>query len=301
MHSLFVFGGAMVDNRESITAKLCAFARAYHSNFEPDKLFDDHLSFDLMGKEEYEETRAFILENYTKEMDLREFLYEYFAPIPLARERFTEEHLKRFATEPCQYVICGAGADTFSFRNDNEDIEVFEVDHPDTQRYKLERVRSLEWIIPKNVHFVPVDLNVETMILGLTEAGFDPGKKTFFTILGVSYYLTLPVFTETLRQIAELSANGSLLVFDFPLSGTGYPDRVQHLEQITADLGEKMTGGFSYNDVSRALYSLGFQIDTYLSADRVQKAYFDGRKDNMRAFENVSLLSATYTSGYVFE
>ncbi len=291
----------MVDNRESMTAKLCAFARAYHSNIEPRKISDDYLAFDLMGKEEYEEIREHIVSNYTHDRNIKWFVNTFFAPIPLARERFVEERLRDYADEPCQMVICGAGADTFSFRNDNEGITIFEVDHPDTQRYKKQRIRALEWNIPKNVRFVPVDFNIEKMSDKLIEAGFDTNVRTFFTILGVSYYLTLPVFTETLRQIADLSAPGSELIFDFPLQGTGYPERVGYLAHITEELGEKMSGGFTYNDVSRALYSLGFQIDTYLPPDMVERSFFADRGDELHAFENVSLLSASYTSGYVFE
>ena len=294
----------MVDNKESMTAKLCAFARAYHSYFIRDKIADDHLAYDFMGRESYDSTRRFILSRYVNgDTDkLRDFIETYFAPIPIARQKFTETRLERFAKGgKCQYVICGAGADTFSFRNDNEDIEIFGVDHPDTQYFKIDRINTLEWNIPGNVHFVPVDFNKETMTGGLIKAGFDPGKRTFFSILGVSYYLTLPVFTKTLEQIAELSSPGSVLVFDFPLPGNDFPERVGYLEHLTEELGEKMSGGFSYSSVSRALYSLGFQIDTYMPPDKVQKAFFDGRKDGMRAFENVSLLSAEYTGGYAFE
>ena len=219
----------MVDNKESMTAKLCAFARAYHSYFIRDKIADDHLAYDFMGRESYDSTRRFILSRYVNgDTDkLRDFIETYFAPIPIARQKFTETRLERFAKGgKCQYVICGAGADTFSFRNDNEDIEIFEVDHPDTQYFKIDRINTLEWNIPGNVHFVPVDFNKETMTDGLIKAGFDPGKRTFFSILGVSYYLTLPVFTKTLEQIAELSSPGSVLVFDFPLPGNDFPERV---------------------------------------------------------------------------
>lgn len=294
----------MIETQESITAKLCAFIRGYHSNYIRQKIADDYLAYDLMGKEAYDRIKEFIISRYSgsDETRFRSFIDTYFAPIPLARLKFTEERLLRFAEEEnVQCVICGAGADTFSFRNENENIEIFEVDHPDTQRFKLERIKQLEWNIPKNVHFVPVDFNKETMIEGLKKAGFDTRKKTFFTILGVSYYLTLPVFTHTLEQIAELSERGSVLVFDFPLSEGAFPWRVYELEKMTSDLGEVMTGGFSYADVSRALYSLGFQIDTYLPPSKVQKEYFENRNDGMRAFENVSLLSAEYTGGYVFE
>jgi methyltransferase (TIGR00027 family) len=151
------------------------------------------------------------------------------------------------------------------------------------------------------VHFVPVDFERQRMTDELLKAGFDPQKKSFFSILGVTYYLTLDVFSETLSQIAELSAAGSAVVFDYPMKTGTFPARVHRLEQITASLGEHMRGGYDYAEVSRALYSLGFQIDTYLPPEKVQKQYFDGRADRMRAFENVSLISATYTAGYSFE
>lgn len=294
----------MIENQESYTAKLCAFARAWHSNTARSKIFDDFLAYDLMGWEAYENVKQQIIKDYTNGTrdDFVRFLNNYFVPIPLSRLRFTESRLRKFAeSEPVQYVICGAGADSFSFRNSNPQIEVFEVDHPDTQRYKKERIRQLEWNVPRNVHFVPVDFEKETMIAGLLGAGFSTEKKTFFSILGVSYYLTLPVFTETLRQIAALSQLGSVLAFDFPLKNGDFPPRVAELEQMTKDLGEQMQGGFTYAEVSRALYALGFQIDTYLSPDKVQDAYYKGRTDGLTAFENVSLLSATFTNGRVYE
>ena len=294
----------MIQDQESYTAKLCAFARAWHSNTARQKIFDDYLAFDLMGWEGYERIKAEIMQRYevaTRD-DLGRFVNEYFAPIPLARLRFTESRLLKFAQSgKVQYVICGAGADSFSFRNANQDIEVFEVDHPDTQRYKRERIRALEWNIPKNVHFVPVDFEKETMIGRLLSAGFSPEKPTFFSILGVTYYLTLPVFTETLRQIELLASLGSVLVFDLPLRSGERPPRVAALEQITADLGEPMRGGYDHAEVSRALYALGFQIDTYYTPRMVQEHYFADRADGMHAWENVCLLSATLTNGRCYE
>ena len=293
----------MIKHQESQTAKLCAFARGWHSNTAKQKLFDDYLAYDMMGADEFERQRALIRDAYTdgSPEDFVRFVNTYFVPIPLARIRFTEDRLAAFAEDRVQYVICGAGADSFSFRNPNPRIEVFEVDHPDTQRYKRERVRQLEWNVPHNVHFVPVDFEKETMTGGLLSAGFSPEKPTFFSILGVSYYLTLPVFTETLRQIAALSSLGSVLSFDFPLKSGDFPARVKELEQITENLGESMRGGFDYGEVSRALYALGFQIDTYLTPEKVQEAYFKDRADGMRAWENVCLLSATYTNGRIYE
>lgn len=287
----------MVQHQESTTAKLCAFARAFHSNHARNKIFDDYLAYDLMGQETYQTLEAFIREEFTGGKEISDFVNQYFSPIPLSRLPFTEHRLQKFAqNQKVQYVICGAGADTFSFRNTNPKIEIFEIDHPDTQRYKLERIEELEWNIPENVHFVPVDFEAERMTDKLLASGFDPNKKTFFSILGVSYYLTLPVFTHTLSQIAELSALGSVLVFDYPIKNQ-FTGRAGELEAITEALGEKMQGGFHYNEVSRALYQLGFQIDTYLTPEKIQKLYFSNRTDNLKAFENVSLLSAIFTNG----
>lgn len=298
----------MVNERESVTAKICAFVRAWHSNRARQKIYDDYLAYDMLGKEEYDSIYEIISsgldgsQDFSRE-DAEEIINEYFAPIPLSRIHFNESRLADFAKEngKIQYVICGAGSDTFAFRNDNSDIEVFEIDHPDTQRYKLEKIRELEWNIRENVHYVSVDFEKERMCDKLLEAGFDPEKKTFFSILGVTYYLTLDVFTDTLDQMAELSALGSELVFDYPIKTGKFPQRVARLEKITEGLGEVMRGGYDYNEVSRALYSLGFQIDTYMPPEKVQKEYFDGRKDGLRAFENVSLISATYTAGYDYE
>ncbi|MBO5609062.1 MAG: class I SAM-dependent methyltransferase [Eubacterium sp.] len=295
----------MVKERESITAKLCAFARAWHSYNSREKIYDDYLAFDFMGKEEYEELYEMISDGLIdtgddEELEPEDIVKDYLAPIPLSRLHFNEKGLEEFAreNEDIQYVICGAGEDTFAFRNENESIEIFEVDHPDTQRFKLERIRDLEWIMRPNVHYVPVDFEKERMLDKLLEAGFDPNKKTYFSILGVSYYLTLDVFSETLRQIAELSQPGSRVVFDYPHSAGDFPERVERLEELTRALGEVMCGGFDPYEVKCILCSLGFRLDKILTPEKVQEKYFDGRSDGLKAFENVSLVSATFVDGY---
>ena len=224
----------MVDERESITAKLCAFARAWHSYYSREKIYDDYLAFDFMGKEEYEEMLEMIKEGLIdserlEKENAEKVIADYFLPIPLSRMHFNENGLAEFAKEngKIQYVICGAGADTFSFRNDNDDIEVF---------------------------------------------------------------------AETLRQIAELSLVGSKVVFDYPLSSGHYPDRVKRLEEITESLGEVMCGGFDSNEMRCVLCSLGFKLDVQMDPKQIQETYFEGRSDGLKAFENVSLVSATYVN-----
>lgn len=297
----------MIDTQESITAKLCSFARAYHSNFGRQKIFDDYLAYDLMGKEEYEEIGQLIENDFeisafdTNRTFNGAFVYpkldRYITPIPLSRIAFAENELNRFARENgrCQYVICGAGMDTFAFRNENPDIQIFELDHPDTQRYKLDKIKGLEWNVPENVRHVPIDFATDDMAEILKNAGFDENIPAFFAILGVTYYLTLPVFEQTIEKISRISGIGNRLVFDFPDETTfdeNGAERVYHLTQITAKLGETMQHGFFVTEIRQALLRHGFSIDIHETPETIQKRFFEHRADGQTAFENVHFILA---------
>lgn len=298
----------MIDTKESVTAKICSFARAYHSNYCKQKIFDDYLAYDMMGKEEYDAIsqqleQYFINSKYDffdglQREEVWRSLNEYIAPIPLSRISFAEQRLIQFSREheDCQYVICGAGMDTFAFRNDNPQIQIFELDHPDTQNYKLNRVRELRWNIPKNVRYVPVDFEIGNMKEALFKAGFRPELPTFFSILGVTYYLELPVFEETVRNIAELSAKGNVLVFDYPDKVTSDEShvRILRLAEITALLGEEMKDGYSYSSLNNALENHRFTVERHMTPEDIQNTYFENRIDNVRAFENVHFISTIY-------
>lgn len=297
----------MIDTQESITAKLCSFARAYHSNFEKQKIFDDYLAYDLMGKEEYDKIgqliqHEFNSEDYNPNIGFKgELVYplinQYISPIPLSRIAYAEQELKDFAKQSgeCQYVICGAGMDTFAFRNDNPNIRIYELDHPDTQRYKLEKIRELEWNIPKNVHFVAIDFAKDDMKETLLSAGYSPSIPTFFAILGVTYYLTLPVFEQTIEKISKLSGEGNIIVFDYPDETTfseESADRVKKLTKITASLGEIMKQGFSFEDMKNALKRHEFLVKNHLTPKDIQRNFFENRSDNQRAYENIHFITA---------
>ena len=308
----------MIEEQESITAQLCLFARAFHSNYGKEKIFDDYLSFDLMGREQYEEIGQLIENDFDPEKfdrnrwfchkNIKDILYKYILPIPLSRIKFAEIELENFAKlkgamgEKIQYVICGAGMDSFAFRNQIHNIKIFEVDHPDTQRYKLERIKKLEWIIPENLTFVPVDFSKDSLKEKLLEKGFDPNLPTFTAILGVTYYLTLPVFEQTLKIISELSPVGSKLIFDFPDERTFTEElkkdapRVQELADVTEKLGEPMLHGFSTEEVKQALERNAFELASHYRPETIQDLYFEGRSDGLKAYENVHFIVAEKTS-----
>ena len=297
----------MIDMRESITAKLCSFARAYHSNFGKDKIFDDYLAYDLMGKDEYNEIGQLIENKFDASSFDDKYSFDgdrvyplvnrYITPIPISRIAFAENELGRFVKEngKCQYVICGAGMDTFAFRNENPDIHIFELDHPDTQRFKLERVKRLEWNIPKNVRYVSVDFSKDDMTEALEGAGLQQDVPTFFSILGVTYYLTLHVFEETLAKINRISTVGNRLVFDFPDETTFKKHknmRAYELAQITDKLGEPMQHGFTAEEIRRAVSENGFSVIRHETPQIIQKTYFENRADGQSAFENIHFILA---------
>lgn len=297
----------MIATQESMTAKLCSFARAYHSNISRKKIFDDYLAYDLMGKEEFEKVGRLIQNDFIRKASddaagfdtsqITPTLDRYIAPIPLSRIAFAEQKLLEFAEryDRCQYVICGAGMDTFAFRNEALHIRIFELDHPDTGRYKRERIKELQWNIPESLTFVPIDFSKDDMTEVLLASGFDPKLPTFFAILGVSYYLTLPVFEQTIKKISELCGGVGKVVFDYPDETTlkvGISERVQTLAEITERLGEKMLHGYSYSEINTLLERYGFDIEGHETPQMIQQHYFEDRDDGIKAFENVHFMLA---------
>ena len=186
------------------SSDLSSFGRAFHAENEEHPVFADYLAKELMTAEEYIAVQNYILggaqffepeinhaEQIPKEL-LRKLINTHIAPSPLCRAAYTERALKTAVlTGTKQYVILGAGMDTFAFREMEflSKHRVFEVDHPLTQADKLERIARAGWTVPDNLTFVPVDFTKDSLTDRLIASGFDPSVKSFFSWLGVTYYL----------------------------------------------------------------------------------------------------------------
>ena len=192
-----------MNNKASITALMSSFGRAFHAENEEHPVFTDHLAQKPMTEEEYSAVQGYILggaQFFEPEIDpakqkpkelLRRLVNVHIAPSPLCRATYTEKALKAaILTGTKQYVILGAGMDTFAFREPEflSKYRVFEVDHPLTQADKLERITRAGWTAPNNLTFVPVDFTKDSLAEWLIAAGFDPSVKSFFSWLGVTYY-----------------------------------------------------------------------------------------------------------------
>ena len=114
-----------------------------------------------------------------------------------ARSRFTEDWLAASGAD--QYVILGAGLDTFAWRQTGH-VRVYDVDHPATQAWKRSRLDALGVPAPTELVWAPVDFEAESLTDGFSRAGLSTGH-TFVSWLGVVSYLSLDAIRATLSDL----------------------------------------------------------------------------------------------------
>jgi methyltransferase (TIGR00027 family) len=220
-------------------------------------------------------------------------------PVTLSRSRFTEDALERaFQAGVEQYVILGAGFDTFAFRHPDwlERLNVFEVDHPNTQAQKKQRILSTGWEIPATLHFVPVDFAKERLSDSLLRASYDPRKATFFSWLGVTFYLEKADVLATLRSVAGLAPKGSQIVFDYFDAGAFLPGQATRTMRLIHDIvrqaGEPMKSSIQPETLGAELKSVGFELLENLGPQEIEARYFQGRSDRYHAHQTVHFARA---------
>ena len=294
-----------MDNKASITALMSSFGRVFHAENEDHPVFTDHLAKNLMTAEEYAAVQGYILSGaqfFESEIDsaafqpkelLRRLVNVHIAPSPLCRAAYTEKSLKAAVlTGAKQYVILGAGMDTFAFRETEflSKYRVFEIDHPLTQADKKERIARAGWMVPDALTFVPVDFTKDNLAERLIAAGFDPSVKSFFSWLGVTYYLSAEAIDAMLSSLSELCADGSSLVFDYPDEDffAAPEKRVQNTIMMAKAGGEPMQSVFSYAELEKLLEKHGFLIYELLTPDDIQRDIIDKAGADMKAFEHVN-------------
>jgi methyltransferase (TIGR00027 family) len=180
--------------------------------------------------------------------------------------------------DPLALPILGDGLDTYAYRSTLRDqLRIFEVDHPATQYWKRQRLEHAAIPIPSSLTFAPIDFERQTLAEGLTIAGFDPSRQTFFTWLGVVPYLTEEAVWSTLRFIANLP-NGAQVVFDYsnPPGSLSGEARVSHEMRAThvAQLGETWLNYFEADELRAKLMALGFCAVEDLGPSQIAARYF---------------------------
>ncbi|MFJ8218173.1 class I SAM-dependent methyltransferase [Bacillus cereus] len=295
----------------SVTSLVSAFSRAYHSEFDCPKIFDDYVAKDFIPQKERNDIETNMVQGIqffntdiaqqfqdNPQEILKWITQVQLAPTPLARASYCERVLLHEITLGAkQYVILGAGLDTFSFRHrelENK-VEIFEVDHPSTQAFKIQRVKEAEYEVPSNLHFVSMDFTKDFSKQKLVNEGFE-NKKTFFSLLGVSYYLAKEELASLIECLFEMVPEGSSIVFDYPdenlFTEKGLSNRVENMVKMAAVGGEPMKSCYSYREMEALLEKSGLLIYEHLSPKDINTLYFEGRNDYLKAFETVQYMHA---------
>ncbi len=252
--------------------------RALHQWIDRPLVFEDPFAVRIIGREAEAELRDGQSWHGRGSPGLRAFL--------VARSRFTEATLaEAVARGVGQYVLLGAGLDTFAYRNPFPDLKVFEIDHPATQGWKRERLAEVGMSLPANVVFAAADFERETLRDVFARAGFDFTRPGVVAWLGVVPYLTREAVMAVLGFVVANLKPGSEIVFDYPGAVEGQPHESRAafaaLAARVAAAGEPFLTTFEPEALASELRALGFREIVDLDSPALTARYFDARSDGL--------------------
>lgn len=218
----------------------------------------------------------------------------------VSRARFIEDLVVEQAGHGVdQYVILGAGLDTFAWRRSDiaSRLRVFEVDQPGPQAWKRQRLMELGFGIPEWLRLVPVDFEAGgSWWERLAAAGFETGQSAIVASTGVIMYLTRDAIAATLRQIAALAPGSTLaMTFMLPLELIEPEERLsrQATEKQARAAGTPFLSFFTPPEMLALAREAGFKEARHVSAASLTERYFAGRTDGLRPSSSEELLVAT--------
>ncbi len=267
----------MVQNSASNTAFGTLYMRAVHQLLDARPLIlDDAPALKLLG----EELARKILrtKRHHRTLEARALRSHV-----VLRSRFAEDRLAAAVARGIrQYIILGAGFDTFAFRQPEwaKEMKIFEVDNPSTQEKKSSMLAGAEMTPPSNLCFVSIDFEKESLYEGIKRSGVLFTEPAFFSWLGVTMYLREEAIDSVLRTIAQFPA-GSEVVFTFsqPPDLLGRREKNYHslLAGIVRKAGEPFISYFTAAAIQSKLHSAGFKTVFFLSARESEDLYFRKR------------------------
>jgi len=265
--------------RPSATAQEAAIFRAAHQILDKPRIFDDPIALRIIGAKTESALRS-NPDGFKTRRSLRAFI--------VLRSRYAEDELARAVKRGTrQYVILGAGLDTFPYRNPypESSLRVFEVDHPATQSWKRQRLGEAGIATPDSLVFVPIDFERQTLADRLNRAGFRADQPSFFSWLGVVVYLTKSAVMETFKFVASLPV-GSEIVFDYSVPPSLLTEKQRSAREAgakrVATMGEPWITYLDPSSLISELQGMGFRHVEDLSPEEANERYFKGRADGLR-------------------
>jgi methyltransferase (TIGR00027 family) len=268
----------MKSSGPSRTAMRVALRRAAHQLLDEPKVLDDPLAIRIIG-DAVGEIRAGTARHQSR-------VGRHFRAFLVARSRYAEDQLAASVARGVdQYVVLGAGLDTSAFRGMAAGVRLFEVDHPNTQAWKIKALEAASIAIPPALSFVPVNFERQELATELRVAGFQLNRAAFFSWLGVVPYLTKEAAAQTFGFIGSLPS-GSGVVFDYAISPSalGLKERLAlaALSARVAMAGEPFRLYFAPEELEKFLRGLGFRRIDQLGSQEINAKYFAGRGDGLK-------------------
>jgi methyltransferase (TIGR00027 family) len=268
-----------------------ALWRAMHVQVDPPPhVFEDEIGLQLAAPDD----------GWRRRPDMDPAGTSWFRAGIVARARFVEDLVAEQAGQGvAQYVILGAGLDTFAQRRPEiaSRLRVFEVDQPGPQAWKRQRLIELGFGVPEWLRLVPVDFEAGgSWWEQVAAAGFDPGQPAVVVSTGVSMYLTKDANAAALRQVSGL-ASGSTLAMTFLLPTDLHDDAVrpgfEAAERGARAAGMPFISFYTPEEILGLARHAGFRDAQHVSAAMLNERYFAGRTDGLRTPRGEELLLAT--------
>ncbi len=279
---------AVQEGTRSRTAEAAAFQRAAHLMLDDSPfVFDDHEVTALLSPA----ARFFLKQPGGLARSLRRLRRTMTPELTqlrgqiVVRSRYTEERLQRqLENQLSQYVILSAGLDTFALRSDDsmKQLNVYEVDQQDTQRWKRQLLKGRE---PDNLNFIPVDFERQSIADALEQSTFNFSQPAFFSWLGTTYYLSREAIFSSLQSILSIAASGSELVLDYwsqpPSSNWRSNMLLNGVRFAVASQSEPMLSFFKPEEIERDVSDIDFEVVENFTPDDAREAYLEGRSDKL--------------------
>lgn len=281
----------MREHVPSHTALTTSLIRAHHTRLEPRPLLRDPWG-DVLVPDQFRET---LFERATRDLGSGQrvaapesnatVVDRYLSQIPsyggvILRSRFAEDALEHAISAGIkQYVLIGAGFDSFPLRRPSyaHGVSVYEVDHPATQQFKLQRISECRIPTPTSTYFISADLAREDLATTLGRTTFRLDEPAFFSWLGVTIYLTREANTASLRAIASCSAPGSEVVFTYSdektLDASTQSPAFRRMQMNAASMGEPFLSGYRPEQMAAYLASIGFALHEDLDGEQLSNRY----------------------------
>jgi len=253
-----------------MTAVGTALMRAVHTRTGDPPLLDDPWG-----------DRLFRPAEGADDLDARLRAHPNFGTVVI-RARVTEDALaEAVARGVRQYVVVGAGMDSFALRRPSfaESVEVFEVDHPDTQAFKLTRLSERGVEQPEGLRLIAADLGETALDVALAGSPYRPDEPAFFAWLGVTSYLTREENLETMRAIARAGAPGSEVVLSY-LDADGM-EALAEVRASLAEAGEPWRCAYGPGEMAADLRAAGLEPIEDLGPAELRERHCRDRRDGL--------------------